>query len=187
MISKKIKSVIVIILLAIIAIEISTVLANNLFFEKVALKEAEKRSMPKETSNAIKHAYAASLIYSTLRSLFLSENIAKNITIFLGKANEIAEIIFKPNQDSTLEMIKDLNNNLLGVCAGKWIEENSENPAMQERLAFIGNLAQRKKLFLWRSDVVLSEKQKNELGKSPSYFTAAKFFEENADKISCEF
>ncbi len=187
MFRKKLKNILVYTALLIAAAEISAVLSNNLFFEKIATKEVLKRSMPKSTANAVKHAYAASIIYSTFRTFFFTENAAKNITIFLGKTNEIAEVIFKPHQDSTLEMMKDLGNNLLGICAGKLIEENRDNPAMDDRISVIGHLAERKELFLSREDIILDEVFKEESRKSSSYFVAVKWLKENEDKISCNF
>ncbi len=187
MFRKKLKNIFVFTALFLAAAEISVVLSNNLFFEKIATKEVLERSMPKSTANAVKHAYAASLIYSTFRTFFFTENAAKNITIFLGKTNEIAEVIFKPHQDSTLEMMKDLGNNLFGICAGKLIEESRNNLAKNDRIDLIGDLAERKILFLSREDIVLDEVFKEESRKSSSYFVASKWLKENEEKISCDF
>lgn len=187
MIQKKLRNICVLALLFLVTAEIAAVASNYWFFEKVAKKEAAKRSMPVISANAIKHAYTASLVYSTLRTLFISEDVAKNITIFLGKTNEIAETIFKPRQDSTLEMMKDLSNNLIGICAGKLIEENHNNPAMDDRLSVIGSLAERKMLILSRADVPASDVEKEETAKSYDYLKAARWFDENQEKISCNF
>lgn len=187
MISRKLKIIFIATSLFIATAEISAVLLNNLYFEKISAKEVARRSMTKDSANAVKHAYAASLIYSTFRTFFLSENISKNLTIFLGKSNEIAEIIFKSHQDSSLEMMKDLTNNLLGICAAKLIEENNDNPAMQDRIGFIGNLAERNKLALSREDILLNDIEKDKARKSSSYFLASKWFAENEKKISCDF
>lgn len=183
----KLKITLVAICFILILAEVSVVLCNNLYFEKVAVAETTKRSMPKSSANAIKHAYAASLIYSAFRAFFFTQKSAQNLTILLGKSNEIAETIFKPHQDSSLEMLKDLNNNLLGICAGKWIEENRDNPAMQDRIGFIGNLAERNKIILSREDIFLDAAQKEIARKSFSYALASKLFEENFDQISCSF
>ena len=183
---KKLKIVAISILLFLVALEISVVLANDLFFEKAAAKETKKRLMPASAANAVKHAYAASLLYSTFRNIYFSENSARNITIFFGKINEVAEMIFKPHPDSSLEMMKDLNNNVVGICAAKWIEENRQNPLAQDRIGFIGFLAEQNKLILSREDVPLSEEEKNKSRKISSYSVAKKWFNENEEKIICD-
>ena len=185
MFRKKLKNIFLFILLFLVAAEITAVISNNLYFEKVANKEVARRSMSKSSGNAVKHAYAASLIYSTLRTFFFTEDAAKNITVFLGKSNEIAEVIFKPHQDSTLEMIKDMQNNLLGICVAQWMEENKENPATEDRISLMGNFAERKKLILSRDDVVLDDATRETFRKSFSYSLAAKWMEENDHKLSC--
>ena len=184
---KKIKRIFIFILLFLVTAELGVVLSNNLFFNKVSAQEVAKRSMPKEAANAVKHAYAASLVYSTFRMFFFSENTSENITIFLGKTNEVAEIVFKSRKDSTLEIMKDLGNNLLGICAAKLIEENRNNPAMEDRISLIGNLAEREKLLLTQDDVLISSSQKEEARKARSYRLAAKWFEENRQNIPCDF
>ncbi len=187
MVSRKIRKTLICIILVIIAIELVAVLSNNFFFEKVSAKEAAMRSLTAVSGNAIKHAYASSIVYSRLRDIFVSESIAEEITIALGKANEIAEIIFKPQQDTTLEMLKDLQNNLLGICAAKLIEENPDNPAIQDRISLIGNLAQNDRLILTRDNVILSKELKEKISGTRSYETAVELFYQNRDKISCDF
>ena len=185
---KKLKMLAVILVFFLIGAEILAVMANNFFFEKVSATEVRKRSMPAITSNSVKHAYASSLVYSGLRKLYFSKDSAKNITIFLGKLNEIAEVIFKPNQDSSLEMMKDLTNNVLGICAANWIEENSGNPLSLSRLEFIGFLAESKILILLREDLpLISDEEKAAAKKSFEYSLAKKWFNENEEKIICDF
>lgn len=183
MFNKKLINILAIIFLILATLEISAVLSNNFFFEKVSKQEAQKRSLPTNAANAIKHAYAASLLYSTFRQFFLSENSAKNLTIYFGKLNEIAEVIFKLNQDSTLEMIKDLSNNVLGICAAQALEKNPNS----NRLNFIGSLAEKKKLFLNREDVFLDEIDRKKARETFSYSAATKWFEANKNRISCNF
>ncbi len=188
MIRKKLKILAVILIFFLIGAEILAVMANNFFFEKVSATEVKKRSMPAITSNSVKHAYASSLLYSGLRKLYFSKDSAKNITIFLGKLNEIAEVIFKPNQDSSLEMMKDLTNNVLGICAANWIEENSGNPLSLSRLEFIGFLAESKILILLHEDLpLISDEEKAAAKKSFEYSLAKKWFNENEEKIICDF
>lgn len=176
---KKLKITAIIVLISLVTLEIAAVLSNDLYFEKVAAKEVRKRKMPSHTANAVKHAYAASLVYSGFRTVYFSENIAKNATIFFGKINEMAEVVFKPNQDSTLEMMKDLQNNLIGIHAAKWLEENEE----QDRLDFIGSLAERKILILFREEIALPDEEKLKAKRSSSYREAEKWFEENRKEI----
>lgn len=182
---KKLKNTAIAILIFLIALEISALLANDFFFEKAAKKEVQKRALVEISANAIKHSYASSLVYSGLRKIYFSSDGAKNMTIFLGKVNELAELAFKSPKDSTLEMMKDLENNLIGICAAKWLEENNDNPLTQDRLDFIGILAERKSLIIAPEEIILSQEEKAEAEKSSNYSTAVKWFAENAAGISC--
>jgi hypothetical protein len=187
MTGKKIKIILIIFLIFFSAVGISAFLSNELYFQKIASAEAKKRKMDKKAANAIKHAYAASLSYSVLRRFYFSENAAENIVVFLGKANEISEIFFKSKKDSTLEMMKDLNNNLVGIYAAKWLEKNKnqyKNQFPGGQLNLIGDLAENKILMLLRSEIILSETQKPAVQSPPSYFLAVDWFEENKIKIA---
>ncbi|MES2961688.1 MAG: hypothetical protein V4694_04830, partial [Pseudomonadota bacterium] len=175
---KKIVKIFCIFVIFIAAIETTTVTLNNSFFKKVSNEEALKRGLDKSTGNAIKHAYAASLLYSALRTIYFSENFAENTVIFLGNSNEVAEIIFRPRRDSTLEMMKDLGNNLIGIEAAKWLEKNEMGRQMG-RLNLIGELAEENILFVNQKDVFLDA----EIVKKPDFFIAKKWAEENKDKI----
>jgi len=183
MTSKKLKYSTLIIFIFLVFAEISVALSNDLFFEKVALKEVEKRSMPRKTANAVKHAYAASLLYWAFRKVYFSEEMAKNSVIFLGKINEIAELIFKSKTDSTLEMMKDLENNLIGIYAAKWIEENSSDASKLNRISIIGDLAQREILILAPESILLPEEEKISASKFHNFSAAQKWFEENKSEI----
>ncbi len=182
---KKLKYSALAIVIFLITLELSAILANDFFFEKVAKEEVQKRSLPKVSANAIKHTYAASLVYSGLRNIYFSSDKAKNITIFLGKINELAELAFKSPKDSTLEMMKDLENNLIGICAARWLEENSDNPLNHDRLDFIGILAEKKHLIISPEEIFLQPEEKEQAKKSSNYSAAVKWFSENEPKLSC--
>ena len=171
---KKVIKILCIFVIFIAALELITISINDSFFKKVSNEEALKRGLDKSVGNSIKHAYAASLVYSALRTIYFSENFAENTVIFLGKSNEIAEIIFRPQRDSTLEMMKDLGNNLIGIEAAKWLEQNK-----MERLSLIGKLAEENILFVNQKDVFLD----GEIVKKPDFFIAEKWAKENKEKI----
>jgi hypothetical protein len=179
-ISKKVKIYSIVILLFLVVLEIAAVASNDLFFEKVSAQEVAKRNMPANSANAVKHAYAASLVYSGFRKIFFSEKLAKEATIFLGKVNEIAEVIFKPNQDSSLEMMKDLQNNLAGIYAAKFLETDGKN---LNRMNFIGDLAEKKILVLSRDDMNLEQEKKSEMRKTFKYKLARNWFDENLSEL----
>ena len=171
---KKIIKIICIFVIFIAVLELITISLNDSFFKKVSNEEALKRGLDKSVGNSIKHAYAASLFYSALRTIYFSENFAENTVIFLGKSNEVAEIIFRPQRDSTLEMMKDLGNNLIGIEAAKWLEKNN-----MERLSLIGELAEENILFVNQKDVFLD----GEIVKKPDFFIAEKWAKKNKNKI----
>lgn len=169
------KKYLIIILVLIISLEGAAVLSNDLFFEKVANKEAITRKMSVSDANAIKHAYAAGLVYKSLREILLSHELAKNLTIQLGKLNEIAEVVFKPDQDSSLEMLKDMQNNLIGIYAAKALKDNNSE---QKLLSFVGDLAQKKIIILSRDEVNLEVDKKEELRRTFKYKKARELFDE---------
>jgi hypothetical protein len=84
--------------------------------------------------------------------------------------------------------MKDLTNNVLGICAANWIEENSGNPLSLSRLEFIGFLAESKILILLHEDLpLISDEEKAAAKKSFEYSLAKKWFNENEEKIICDF
>jgi hypothetical protein len=76
--------------------------------------------------NALKHASASSYLYSGLRLLGLPEAIAEEMVVRCGMVNEFAELYVKRGKpDTTLEIMKDLQNNMVGIGVAKWLENNS--------------------------------------------------------------
>ena len=72
-----------------------------------------------DTANAIKHATAASDMFSALRPV-MGDEIAEAAVIRLGVLNEYIERVIYPNdRDSAREIMKDLHNNYAGIMAAK--------------------------------------------------------------------
>ncbi len=182
MIFVKLMKYIIIILSLILVLEISLVTLDKKFFEKASQEEATRQGLTKDDANAIKHAYAASLVYSGLRFIFLGDESARDITIYFGKLNEIAEIIFKTNRDSTLEMMKDLKNNLVGINAAITIKKIN----LEDRLGFIGKLAKNNVLVLSQDDLQIADNDKNSMRKTHNYKMAEAWFNENYERMEIE-
>ena len=71
------------------------------------------------TANAIKHATAASDMYTVLHLVMDSDHAEKTV-IALGVMNEYIEQSIYPNdRDSAREIMKDLHNNYVGIEAAK--------------------------------------------------------------------
>ncbi len=83
------------------------------------------------TANAIKHAAAASDMFSALRTV-IGSNGAEKTVILLGLANEYIEQVIYPNdRDTAREIMKDLHNNYVGIEAAKMADDNA---AVADRL-----------------------------------------------------
>lgn len=92
-------------------------------FAHVARQMVQEARLPAGHANAVKHAYAAAQTYRAIRLLGVPEASARALVIWLGEQNEWMESVVRPN-DTTLEMLKDLCNNRIGITAAIWHERH---------------------------------------------------------------
>ena len=173
---QKIKKPLIFSLIFLISLAIITMLSNEWYFEKVSLAEAKKRNLEQLSANAIKHAYAASLFHEVLQNMWLGRRISRGVVVFFGEVNEVAELIFRSKKDSTLEIMKDLHNNMVGVCVSEWLKDNN---IKQNRLVVMGEFAKKGLLMSSREDINLEDEEKSIARKTSNFWVAKKWFEKN--------
>lgn len=77
--------------------------------------------------NAIKHAGASADAYRALRLFGVSGGRAEAVVIRVGIVNEWAETWVKRGRpDTTLEMMRDLHNNMVGIGLARWLESHPD-------------------------------------------------------------
>lgn len=93
--------------------------------EKLSLQVEQEWRFDAQRANAIKHAYAAAQVYHAFTRVGFSDVHAQQGTVLLGYVNEYLERLMPTNNpDSTLEMMKDMHNNMAGVFAARWLEKH---------------------------------------------------------------
>ncbi|RWM87423.1 MAG: hypothetical protein EOR84_29475 [Mesorhizobium sp.] len=96
------------------------------WFEVSVRRIVTEQGLDGSYRNALKHASTSSYLYSGLRLLGLSEAIAEEMVVRCGMVNEFAELYVKRGKpDTTLEIMKDLQNNMVGIGVARWLENNS--------------------------------------------------------------
>jgi hypothetical protein len=107
-------------MLVLMGIAMLGALAFFLRYEWLSNQLETEHGMNGQAANAIKHAYAAAQVYHGLRSIGLKPQKAADTVIWLGKANEAGERIYKIfKPDSTQEMMKDFYNNHAGIVVAE--------------------------------------------------------------------
>jgi len=176
MIYQKIKKPLIFFLILLTVLTTIAILSNEWYFEKASSAEAKKRNLEQVSANAIKHAYAASLFHGALQDAWMGRRISRGVVVFFGEVNEVAELIFRPKKDSTLEIMKDLHNNMVGVCVSEWLKDNN---IRQNRLMVMGEFAKKRLLMSSREDINLKDEEKEIARKTSDFWIAKKWFEKN--------
>src|SRR5262245_281484 len=74
-------------------------------------------------ANALKHAEAAAALYSTLRWVGVPAQASQQVVVGFGIINEYVELYVKRGRkDTTLEMMRDLHSNMVGISVARWRE-----------------------------------------------------------------
>jgi hypothetical protein len=90
-------------------------------FEYRSRAIADRHTLDAGYANALKHAEAAATLYSALRFVGLSSGTSERAVLRLGMINEFVEIYVKRGRkDTTLEMTRDLHNNMTGIAVTQW-------------------------------------------------------------------
>jgi hypothetical protein len=180
---KKILNTVLSILAIFIVLEFAAVLSNKWYFEKISVVEVRKRELNLDAANAVKHAYAASLVHGFFRNIWMGKRVSRGVTIFFGELNEVAEVFFRPTKDSTLEMMKDMHNNIVGIYVSEWLETNEDKVKGRDRMTVIGDLAQNQILLLSGEDILLSDQEKAIDRRTTDFWVARNWFLLNKNDI----
>lgn len=156
---------------------------GNFVIGHFTTSEVRARNMPMEAENGMKHAYAACQLHTLLRNLGFSRPNARGMVLGLGIMNEFAERVLLFPRDTTLEIRKDLLNNLYGVELSEWLESQ---PLLyrQRRLTMISTLAQQGILVEKPEDTCGMDKQCDALGETTDPMAAARWFNEHKTRLS---
>jgi len=96
------------------------------WFELQSRLTTDREALDAGYANALKHADAAAALYSTLRLAGVSAPSSERIVVGLGVVNEYVELYVKRgSKDSTLEMMRDLHSNMVGISVARWRERDS--------------------------------------------------------------
>jgi hypothetical protein len=152
-------------------------------FQTIANRVQAQHGFDSNKANAIKHAYAASQMYRVSRAVGFSEGVSKNIVYFLGDMSERAELLMRgENKDSTLEIIRDLHNNYVGVCAADVFDMNVGTSLLDS----IVDLANRNVLYNSVNMVSLAEVDRERFYKSSSLTEAKQWLKTIPEFIHCD-
>jgi hypothetical protein len=109
-------------------------------FAYCAARMADEAQLPPGHDNAVKHAYAAAQTYRSLRLFGIPEFTARAMVIWLGELHEKTEHHLHPGaMATTLETLKDLCNNRIGIATAIWHERH---PAVMGGTAFSTRMRQ---------------------------------------------
>lgn len=158
-------------LFVIAAILILLPLAFYGWFETSARSIVRERSLDPQFGNALKHALASSYLYSGLRLLGIRASVSEAAVIRAGLFNEFAELYVKRGKpDTTAEIMKDLQNNMVGISLAKWLEGNG-TAARDDMLVALGG---RGLLVLSHANIDMTETQ--DADGAVDYASAADWF-----------
>jgi hypothetical protein len=91
------------------------------WFELQSRVTADRHALDAGYANALKHAEAAATLYSMLRFVGIRAKASERIVVGLGIINEYVEMYVKRGRkDTTLEMIRDLHSNMVGISVARW-------------------------------------------------------------------
>ena len=133
--------------------------------------------------NALKHADAAATIYSALRTFGVPAGTSERIVVRLGIFNEYVETYVKRGRkDSTLEMMRDLQSNMIGIVVARR-REDSANAAPLSHSAELVVLAKAGILMRSEDDVSLSPPEAHRARQSADLTWAKAWFVANKSAI----
>jgi hypothetical protein len=153
------------------------------WFELQSHRMANRHALDSGYANALKHAEAAATIYSWLRLVGVSDSTSEQIVIRLGIANEYIELYVKRGRkDTTLEMMRDLHSNMVGISVARWRERNEtldQRSRSEQLVALVGAGV----LLRSEDDVSLSPEDKPRAKQSADLDWALDWFERNRAAI----
>jgi hypothetical protein len=147
------------------------------YFEFSADRYVEHHALDPAFGNALKHASAAAFMYRALRLTGIGDSAAEGAVNRMGLWNERAEqLLTGGKRDSTLEMMKDLHNNIVGIGVARWRETSSSAAA---DLAVLTALGERGILLVSRQQIEVSARERAALDASADLDEAEAWLTDN--------
>jgi hypothetical protein len=154
------------------------------WFELQSRLTTDSQALDAGFANALKHAEAAAALYSTLRFVGIDSRACEETVIRLGVVNEYVELYVKRGRkDSTLEMMRDLQSNMVGISVARWRESDatSDHRSRSEQLVA---LARAGVLLQSEDDVSLSPEKRPRAKQRADLDWAVSWFERNRAAIT---
>ena len=153
------------------------------WFEVQSRVTADRYALDAGYANALKHAGAAATLYSALRFVGLGDRASERVAVRLGIINEHVETYVKRGRkDSTLEMMRDLHNNMVGIAVAKW-RDSPTTSDRRSRTAQLVALAKAGVLLRSEDDISLSPEETPRARKSADLDWAISWFGQNQAAI----
>jgi hypothetical protein len=153
------------------------------WFELQSRLTADRHALDRGHANALKHAEAAATLYSSLRFVGVHDQASERIVVRLGIVNEYVEqYVKRGRKDTTLEMMRDLHSNMVGVSVARWRESPaaSDYRSLSEQLVA---LVKAGVLLRSEDDVDLPHEDKPRARQSADLDWATSWFERNKAAI----
>src|SRR5262245_4166304 len=153
------------------------------WFELQSHLTANRQALDAGHANALKHAEAAAALYSSLRFFGVHDQASEQIVVRLGIVNEYAELYVKRgSRDTTLEMMRDLQSNMVGITVARW-RESAATLDHRSRSDQLVALVRSGVLLQSEDDVSLSPADKPRAKQSADLDWATSWFERNKAAI----
>jgi hypothetical protein len=156
------------------------------WFELQSRRTTDREGLDAGYANALKHAEAATTVYSALRFVGVHAEARERIVVGLGVVNEHAErYVKRGRKDSTLEMMRDLHSSMVGISVARWRESDSmsDHRSRSEQLVA---LVRAGVLLRSEDDVSLSSEEKLHAKQGADLDWAINWFERNRAAIEQE-
>jgi hypothetical protein len=153
------------------------------WFELQSRLTADHQALDPGHANALKHAEAAASLYSSLRLIGVHDQASEQIVVRLGIVNEYVELYVKRGRkDTTLEMMRDLQSNMVGITVARW-RESATTLDHRSRSDQLVALVRSGLLLRSEDDVGLSPEDKPRAKQSADLDWATSWFERNKAAI----
>lgn len=153
------------------------------WFEFQSRITAERNALEAGFANAVKHAEAASALYSMLRFVGVNTRASERIVVRLGIMNEYVEIYVKRgSKDTTLEMMRDLHSNMVGIVVAR-SRDSATAPDRRNRSEQLVALARAGILLRSADGIILSPEETRRARQSADIDWAIRWFDQNRATI----
>ena len=156
------------------------------WFELQSHLTTDRHELDAGYANALKHAEAAAALYSTLRCVGVPAQASQQVVVGFGIINEYVELYVKRGRkDTTLEMMRDLHSNMVGISVARW-RESGETWDRRIRSEQLVALVRAGVLLRSEDDVSLSPEEMPRAKQSADLDWAISWFERSKVEIELQ-